>query len=87
MSWRDGGPAFPLQATERDTGYAREPEHGMSLRDWFAGQELSRQRDAAEGWLGRIWEWLWYGPPMDYEEAARDAYAMADAMLAARGSE
>lgn len=90
MSGRDGGPAFPVDLMDVDSMgemKVRYQEPGMSLRDWFAGQELSRQRDAAEGWLGRIWEWLWYGPPMDYEEAARDAYAMADAMLAARGSE
>lgn len=34
MSLPDGGPAFPVQ--HRDT----EPDEGMSLRDWFAGQAL-----------------------------------------------
>ena len=31
----DGGPAVPLEAPRY------EPEFGMSLRDWFAGQALS----------------------------------------------
>jgi hypothetical protein len=48
---------------------------GMTLRDWFAGQALSQvaaSRSEAESWS---WE---------MDEIAADAYALADAMLAAR---
>ncbi len=45
---------------------------GMSLRDWFAGQALA------------IWcasdEW----EPNSFETMAKEAYSLADAMLAAR---
>jgi len=45
---------------------------GMNLRDWFAGQALIALPHLVSGM-----EW---GP----NEAARDAYCIADAMLAAR---
>lgn len=32
-----GGPAFPLAVNKTDHRYT----HGMSLRDWFAGQALA----------------------------------------------
>jgi hypothetical protein len=68
----DGGPAFPV--TESDRCYA---SYGMTLRDWFAGQALAG---------------LIASESMSTEESAhltapadaRRAYAMADAMLAAR---
>lgn len=48
MSEQDGGPAFPSMVTreemdDSDRGYrtVREPEGGMSLRDYFAGQALA----------------------------------------------
>ncbi len=64
----DGGLAFP-SAPE---GY--EPAHGMTLRDWFAGQALAGIL-ANEG-VGRT---------VDTKLAdAMHAYRMADAMLAAR---
>ena len=37
MSRDDGGPAFPLMGTAPEDGNPVE-FHGMSLRDWFAGQ-------------------------------------------------
>lgn len=65
---KDGGPAFPSKPLTFPY-----PSPGMSLRDWFAGQQL---RVIGSGWpnaenMGRI---------------ADDCYAMADAMLAARES-
>ena len=56
---KDGGPAFPII-------YCSE---GVTLRDWFAGQALSRATIGAGGSAPAI--------------AAR-AYFIADAMLAAR---
>ena len=58
----DGGPAFPT-----GDGY----QHGMSLRDWLAGQALK--------WAGHG-EWFHQNPA----NAAERAYLMADAMLKAR---
>lgn len=55
------------------------------LRDWFAGREMTTyRRDYPEGPLGRLWSWLWDGPAVTDEEAARECYEMADAMLRAR---
>ena len=67
----DGGPAF---ARPSWPGAMGGWQNGMSLRDYFAAKAL-------QGLLAF--------PGMEYadappEVAARDAYAMADAMLAAR---
>ena len=64
----NGGPAFPIVDHEQVL------KIGMTLRDYFAAKAL-------QGLLAF--------PGMEYadappEVAARDAYAMADAMLAAR---
>jgi len=73
MEKDDGGPAFPHQPMD-STGFPEhEAFHGMSLRDWFAGQALvgvlaSRDPDRAP--------WAM----MD----ATSAYELADAMLLAR---
>lgn len=73
----DGGPAFPLgdtyvqlpgEAIGRSRGHP-----GMTLRDWFAGQAL----------CGSI-AFPIPGNEKIPENAARFAYAYADAMLAAR---
>ena len=70
-----GGPAFPQKEPLSNDW------HGMSLRDYFAAKampacyyEVCRECDIS-GW------------PEDWKTGvAMDAYAMADAMLAARGS-
>lgn len=70
----DGGRAFP---GEKDTrfGQSNDCNEGMTLRDWFAGQALAGavRMDRSE--------------PLDEtaHAMARDAYAMADAMIAVRG--
>jgi hypothetical protein len=73
---KDGGPAFPRAGFWSDGGPCAtdtQPQGGMSLRDWFAGQALAGllagSPDADCG-------------PKGY---AADAYGMADAMIAARG--
>lgn len=65
----DGGPAYP-QTTESwyRTEVGDPAPSGMSLRDWFAGQALAAM-DLEE----RI-----------TESCARNAYWIADAMLAER---
>lgn len=64
----DGGPAFP--AKHYDLG---DSEHGMSLRDWFAGQALMgilAKSDSGE----------------DMSAEAKDSFRYADFMLKARKS-
>ena len=82
----DGGPAFPRPHSTDEhefpcNGY--DDQQGMTLRDWFAGQALAeiynnywreaRERDLAV--------------PSDWRMGlAQESYAMADAMIAARGA-
>lgn len=73
---KDGGNAFPIPGLQDDPDF-----NGMSLRDYFAAK-------AMHGWLSS------YGPddrhPVtagDADSVAQRAYAMADAMLAARGAQ
>ena len=75
---KNGGPAFPEHRFEHyGDGAGRLTTHGgMSLRDWFAGQALA-------GITGGYWsnpEMSGLGPM----QLAAEAYAYADAMLAAR---
>ena len=70
----DGGaPAFPVSIPScGDNGW-----HGMSLRDWFAGQAIMAIASRWQGTIGDI----------DDEACgctARIAYDLADAMLEAR---
>jgi hypothetical protein len=80
VSARDGGPAFP-QAEVPKLGY-EAPGEGMSLRDYFAAKAMAAlihsydtqariRGDRAVAIAGRI-------------SIADEAYAQADAMLAAR---
>lgn len=73
MSKETGGPAFPVDVDGRNY------HSGQTLRDYFAGLAL-------QGWLSS------YGPDMPHPaqngsdiDAARNAYKLADAMIAARG--
>jgi len=75
----DGGSAFPLAASTMPNGEYQWQEHGMSLRDWFAGQALAQigNEYVARGEITRHAQ----------EHAMRlaaHAYNIADAMIAAR---
>jgi hypothetical protein len=64
----DGGPAFPC-STGSD---AFEPDHGMSLRDYFAAKAMQGLHASYTTGM----------PAFDY--VAQKAYLQADAMLAER---
>ena len=67
---KDGGPAYP-------TSFFSDP--GMSLRDWFAGKAMQGMLSADEATLDIDGEMLGI-------KRARTAYAIADALLAARSA-
>lgn len=73
---KDGGPAFPVPPTlhegNADSYWSQHPASGMSLRDYFAAKAMQSLVDP-QFQLGQK------------EAAAVFAYAIADAMLAARG--
>jgi hypothetical protein len=66
--------AFPKAYYPTELSDAPAYRPGMTLRDWFAGQALA-------GLLANPDEQAKYGHP------ARDAYQIADSMLAVRGEE
>jgi hypothetical protein len=88
----DGGPAFPgtksVTATCPDSGRVQEtytiPHGGMSLRDWFAGQALAGIIATTHADLKSDGVDVMYGETDDGGDVAHEAYAIADAMLAAR---
>jgi len=69
----DGGPAFPITWDEVNESGNRYPVvfNGMTLRDYFAAQALIGLHAS-------------HNATSDPDVAARRAYGMADAMLAAR---
>lgn len=83
----DGGSAFPLVKRWTGDGYPYDCAEGMSLRDWFAGQALVAIIKAEEAVdvdsikeRARIRQ---RNHRAKFRDAKR-AYAIADAMLAAR---
>lgn len=88
MATNDGGPAFPWHSDGMAEDY--EPTQGMTLRDYFAACAL-------RGFMAEHSQQFGL-PAADAERAsgddetaftslAVDSYAMADAMLAARGKQ
>ena len=80
----DGGPAFPLNASDDWGG----PTQGMSLRDWLAGQVLASLEDVDPRLPGDppTHDYVWPTPEKLAERRAQWSYLQADAMLAARNS-
>ncbi len=72
--------AFPL-AIPGDC--VSQPEYGMTLRDWFAGQALATVYDSYSEAQLKAWFGEKYGLSRE-QIRARAAYAMAEAMLAER---
>jgi hypothetical protein len=71
----DGGPAFPRTGTDGTI----QPQSGMTLRDWFAGQSLTSIGNEYVA-HGEITE----GARLHAATLAAHAYNIADAMIAAR---
>jgi len=69
MKTNEGEPAFPQQYKNAP----REGDGGMTLRDYFAAHAMGAAFVEAD-----------YPYASRYEETARHAYIMADAMLAVR---
>lgn len=71
----NGGPAFPVPLNEGQSWQGMAPCDGMTLRDYFAASSVTG---------------LLANPAADpveqvhFDNIARDAYRMADAMLRAR---
>lgn len=80
----NGGPAFPCEGGDSS---GLHPHPGMTLRDWFAGQALAGiivATQISEGFATTEDFGGDHGPENQYSTIGRDAYAIADAMLAAR---
>lgn len=81
----DGGPAFPLPASP-----TQPRESGMSLRDWFAGQALAGDLAAMGSTDTRLFQLRMTVAEIEgvtmAAVCANEAYAQADAMLAARAT-
>lgn len=71
MTKDTGGPAFPAPA-----GVSHITDQGMTLRDYFAAQ-------VAVGTMSAYWNGDRMKDPT-FNDIAKDAYALADAMLKAR---
>ena len=65
----DGGYVFPSAGK-----FGESAARGMILRDWFAGQAL----------MGMVAMKPYEHTPSTKQEAAKECYELADAMLAAR---
>lgn len=68
----DGGPAFRV-FRQHALGRMEHDKDGMSLRDWFASHAL-----------GMGFDWVNLHETGGYDEAAKVAYEISDAMIAAR---
>jgi len=73
MPDNDGGPAFPRTGyISEEGGYEAHPENGMTLRDYFAAKAMSSLIPMYDIDLP------------DDEKMTKEAYQIADGMLAAR---
>jgi hypothetical protein len=69
-----GGPAFPYQEVLPD-GFANlTPQRGMTLRDYFAAKAI----------VGHLADGGWKCDQSHFDDVAKGAYRLADAMLKAR---
>jgi hypothetical protein len=83
---KDGGPAFPARPMEHFLGATSiTVHHGMSLRDYFAGQVIASDMNGNPNLPGDMaGRASWPAPAELAQRRAVWAYLQADAMLAAR---
>ena len=75
MTDKTGGPAFPVPDVHYPNGQIQYGCNGMTLRDYFAAEELAGIRKSME----------YLHPELGvYERIASHCYKMADAMLKER---
>ena len=78
----NGGPAFPVSAADSNVGHQDGPNTwqypGMTLCDYFAAKAMQGM------WASDTENWCCSGSVDALAVRARNAYAMADAMLKAR---
>ena len=67
---KDGGPAFPVPA-ELCQDLTVQEQRGMTLRDWFAGMAMQASRSRSSQYNS-------------WDDLAKDAYEIADAMIQER---
>lgn len=70
---KDGGQAFPRPSSPAHQHGMHDPQKGMSLRDYFAAKAMQALIPS--------------GQIIDSMKYAESAYAIADAMLKARGEQ
>jgi hypothetical protein len=75
----DGGPAFPLATSSG----SNTSVNGMTLRDWFAGQAM-RGLLGTDPTKSNFWDYPKGAKVEDW--LSRNAYQIADAMIAARNT-
>lgn len=75
---KHGGPAFPVPLNPGSGWQGMGPCDGMTLRDYFAAK-------AMQGFLGGHVAHYGHENHWRFEDMADEAYAVADAMLTARG--
>ena len=78
----DGGPAFPH--TIEEDGCLTQFHHGMTLRDWFAGQVINYLHVNPNLPDDPASEKEWPDPLTLANRRAKWAYLQADAMIEAR---
>lgn len=73
MTTETGGPAFPVPLNPGEIYQGHAPQDGMTLRDYFAAKAVSAASDLSDCHKDSM-----------PAAIARNAYAIADAMLEAR---
>ena len=77
----DGGPAFPVPMVPYRDGFTEVKEGGMSLRDWFAGQERLADWDNSDAVMQRAMAEALAGQPQPPNGWAGKTTAELIAML------
>lgn len=86
---KTGGPAFPRRLTQVENSHQFDEaelkaQSGMTLRDYFAAKSIaSLICNMHEDVRGHRLVWFWENPD-EAAMVAKDAYVIADAMLAER---